>query len=132
MNPQIRSDDSPQSTPFLNRRGVTFDWTINPSLLFTIGLAALAGLSFAVSVSNTMERDRYLLNDTVKDVAQQRVEQGNLRTEFLQALDRHRIDQQSFNNKLEGKLDTGLQKIDAKVDSGLREVRDDIRKVNAK
>ena len=116
------------STEDQPRRRLTFDWTVNPSLMLALGIATVSGLGFAFSVSNSMERDRYRLATTEREVTQQRVDQGNLRTEFLQALDRQRLEQQSFNNKLESKLDTGLQKIDAKVDSGLREVRDDIRK----
>lgn len=104
------------------------DKTINPSVILTLLVLAGSGISFAFSVTSAMERDRYRLDTVERAQAQARQDRDNQRTEFLQALERSRIEQQAFNNKLESKIDAGLQKIDAKVDNGLREVRDDIRR----
>lgn len=107
----MSEEHRPQRAPW------RLDRTINPSLLLTMLVIAASGISFAFSVTSAMERDRYRLDTIERTQAQSRIDQDNLRNEFVQAIERNRIEQQAFGVRLE-----------SKIDAGLREVRDDIRR----
>jgi hypothetical protein len=92
------------------------DKTVNLPVLLTLGTIGFTVVTWSNNVTTGLERERTRVTNMEGGLAQQRLEQGQIRSELIQQQSQVRIE-----------LNQQLNKIETEIKGEIRELRNDIK-----